>query len=147
MKLLIVGQGPAMDELSQLVKALRVEEDVIFTGVVSNEEISHYYKIAYLFTIASTSESFGIVIIEALASGIPVLAVRAPGAVDILTDGVDGLLTEDNVEKFANSLEKLIIEPGLREKLSEGALRTSQRYSIDVISDKMLDLYREVIKI
>lgn len=145
MKLLIVGQGPAMDELSQLVKALRVEEDVIFTGVVSNEEISHYYKIAYLFTIASTSESFGIVIIEALASGIPVLAVRAPGAVDILTDGVDGLLTEDNVEKFANSLEKLIIEPGLREKLSEGALRTSQRYSIDVISDRMLDLYREII--
>jgi glycosyltransferase involved in cell wall biosynthesis len=146
-KLLIVGNGPARDELTHLVQALGVEEEVIFCGEVNYEEIRYYYKIADVFTMASTSESFGIVTIEALASGIPVLAVRAPGAVDILTDGVDGLLTEDNIEKFANSLEKLIREPRLREKLSEGALRTSQQYSIDVISDRMLNLYREIIAI
>jgi len=144
-KLLIVGKGPAVDELRQLIQSLGVEEDVIFTGAVSNEEIQHYYKVAYLFTIASTSESFGIVIIEALASGIPVLAVRAPGAVDILTDGVDGLLTENNIEQFANALEKLIREPELRETLSQGALKTSEQYSINVISERMLNLYREVI--
>ena len=147
-KLLIVGKGPAMEELRQLVKSLQIEEEVIFTGAVSNEEIKNYYKIAYLFAIASTSESFGIVIIEALASSIPVLAVRAPGAMDILTDGVDGLLTENtenNVEQFANALEKLIREPELREKLSQGALKTSEQYSINVISERMLNLYREVI--
>ena len=144
-KFLLVGKGPAMDELRQLVQSLGVEEEVIFTGAVSNEEIQHYYKIAYLFTIASTSESFGIVIIEALASGIPVLAVRAPGAVDILTNGVDGWLTEDNVAQFANALEKLIREPELRERLSQGTLKTSEKYSINVISERMLNLYREVI--
>ena len=102
---------------------------------------------AYLFTIASTTESFGIVIIEALASGIPVLAVRAPGAADILTDDLDGLLVDDDVEKFADALEKIIREPKLRERLSKGALKTSEKYNIDTISERMLNLYREVIKI
>jgi len=146
-KLLIVGNGPAMDELKQLTRSLKVEEDVIFTGTVSYEEIRHYYKMAYVFTIASTTETFGIVTIEALASGVPVLAIKAPGAVDILTDGLDGLLVDDDVEKFANALEKIIKEPELREKLSRGALKTSEKYNIDTVSERMLNLYREVIKI
>lgn len=146
-KLLIVGNGPAMDELKQLTRSLKVEEDVIFTGTVSYEEIQHYYKMAYVFTIASTTETFGIVTIEALASGVPVVAVKAPGAADILTDGLDGLLVDDDVEKIANALEKIIKEPELREKLSLGALKTSEKYSINKISEKMLNLYREAIKI
>ncbi|MBA7537984.1 Alpha-monoglucosyldiacylglycerol synthase [subsurface metagenome] len=146
-KLLIVGNGPAIDELKELARTLKVEEDVIFTGTVSYEEIQHYYKMAYVFTIASTTETFGIVTIEALASGVPVVAVKAPGAADILTDGLDGLLVDDDVEKIANALEKIIKEPELREKLSLGALKTSEKYSINKISEKMLNLYREAIKI
>ena len=146
-KLLIVGDGLAMGELKQLAQTLRVEEDVIFAGTVSYEEIQHYYKMSYVFTIASTTETFGIVTIEALASGVPVLAVKAPGAVDILTDGVDGLLVDNDVKKFADALEKIIREPELRGKLSRGALMTSEKYSIDTISERMLNLYREVIEI
>jgi len=145
-KLLIVGNGPAMDELKQLTRTLKVEKDVVFAGTVSYEEIQHYYKMAYVFTIASTTETFGIVTIEALASGVPVVAIKAPGAVDILTDGLDGLLADDDVEKFANALEKIIKEPELREKLSRGALKTSEKYSINTISERMLNLYREAIK-
>jgi glycosyltransferase involved in cell wall biosynthesis len=136
-----------MDELKQLTRSLKVEEDVIFAGTVRYEEIQHYYKMAYVFTIASTTETFGIVTIEALASGIPVLAIKAPGAVDILTDGLDGLLVDDDVKKFANALEKIIREPELRENLSRGALKTSEKYSINSISERILNLYREVIKI
>ena len=146
-KLLIVGNGPAMDELKQLTRTLEVEEDVIFAGTVSYEEIQHYYKMAYVFTITSTTETFGIVTIEALASGVPVLAIKAPGAVDILTDGLDGLLVDDDVEKFADALEKIIKRPELRGMLSRGALKTSEKYNIDTVSERMLNLYREVIKI
>ena len=145
-KLLIVGSGSAMDELKQLARTLKVEEDVIFAGAVSYEEIKHYYKMAYVFTIASTTETFGMVTIEALASGVPVLAVKAPGAVDILTDGLDGLLVDNDTEKFADALENIIREPELRERLSLGALKTSEKYSIDTISERMLNLYREVIE-
>ncbi len=146
-KLLIVGNGPARDELVHLVQALGVEEEVIFCGEVNYEEIRYYYKIADVFTMASASESFGIVTIEALASGLPVLAVKAPGAMDILTDGFDGLLTDDNIEHFAKTLEKIIRDPELRERLSKGALKTSAKYSINMISERMLNLYREIIAI
>jgi glycosyltransferase involved in cell wall biosynthesis len=146
-KLLIVGNGPARDELTHLVQALGVEEEVIFCGEVNYEEIRYYYKIADVFTMASASESFGIVTIEALASGLPVLAVKAPGAMDILTDGFDGLLTDDNIEHFAKALEKIIRDPELRERLSKGALKTSTKYSINIISERMLNLYREIIAI
>jgi 1,2-diacylglycerol 3-alpha-glucosyltransferase len=146
-KLLIVGNGPARDELVHLVQALGVEEEVIFCGEVNYEEIRYYYKIADVFTMTSASESFGIVTIEALASGLPVLAVKAPGAMDILTDGFDGLLTDDNIEHFAKALEKIIRDPELRERLSKGALKTSAKYSINMISERMLNLYREIIAI
>lgn len=146
-KLLIVGNGPARDELIHLVQVLGVEEEVIFCGEVNYEEIRYYYKIADVFTMASASESFGIVTIEALASGLPVLAVKAPGAMDILTDGFDGLLTDDNIEHFAKALEKIIRDPELRERLSKGALKTSAKYSINMISERMLNLYREIIAI
>lgn len=146
-KLLIVGNGPARDELTHLVQALGVEEEVIFCGEVNYEEIRYYYKIADVFTMASASESFGIVTIEALASGLPVLAVKAPGAMYILTDGFDGLLTDDNIEHFAKALEKIIRDPELRERLSKGALKTSAKYSINMISERMLNLYREIIAI
>ena len=146
-KLLIVGNGPARDELTHLVQALGVEEEVIFCGEVNYEEIRYYYKIADVFTMASASESFGIVTIEALASGLPVLAIKAPGAMDILTDGFDGLLTDDNIEHFAKALEKIIRDPELRERLSKGALKTSAKYSINMISERMLNLYREIITI
>jgi len=146
-KLLIVGNGPAREELTHLVQALGVEEEVIFCGEVNYEEIRYYYKIADVFTMTSTSESFGIVTIEALASGLPVLAVKASGAMDILTDGFDGLLTDDNIEHFAKALEKIIRDPELRERLSKGALKTSAKYSINMISERMLNLYREIIAI
>lgn len=145
-KLLIVGKGPALEELQELAKVLQIAPEVIFTGEVRNEEVKNYYKIAYLFVTASLTETFGIVIIEALASGIPVLAVKAPGIVDIITDGVEGILVENEVGQFAEALEKVVKNPQLREVLSQGALKTSAQYDIDTISERMLNLYQEIIE-
>ena len=146
-KLVIVGSGLALEGLKELAVSIRVGKDVIFTGNVDYKDVKHYYKIGYTFATTSITEVNPLTIIESLASGLPVLAVRAPWAVDIFTDGVDGLLTDNDVEQFANALEKLIREPELREKLSQGALKTSEQYSIDTISERMLNLYREVIEI
>ena len=146
-KLVIVGSGLALEGLKELAVSIGVGKDVIFTGNVDYKDVKHYYKIGYTFATTSITEVNPLTIIESLASGLPVLAVRAPWAVDIFTDGVDGLLTDNDVEQFANALEKLIREPELREKLSQGALKTSEQYSIDTISERMLNLYREVIEI
>lgn len=144
-KLLLVGEGTAMNQLNDLVKSLGIQEDVKFVGAVNNEIVKSYYQISDLFAFTSTSETFGMVIIEAMASGLPVLAVKAPGAVDIITDGFDGVLVKDDVSEFAARLEMLIKNEDVRKRLAKGAVYTSHRYSIDNISDQMLNLYQRLV--
>jgi 1,2-diacylglycerol 3-alpha-glucosyltransferase len=143
-KLVLVGEGTALNQLKSIVKSVGLEQNVKFVGAVDSETVKSYYQISDLFTFASTSETFGMVIIEALASGVPVLAVRAPGAIDILSDGFDGMLVEDDVSEFSARLELLIKNKDLRKRLAKGAFYTAQRYSIDNISDQMLNLYQRL---
>lgn len=143
-KLVLVGEGTASNQLNSMVKSLGLQQYVKFVGAVDSEIVKSYYQISDLFTFASTSETFGMVIIEAMASGLPVLAVSAPGAIDIITDGFDGMLVEDDVSDFAARLELLIKNKDLRKRLARGAFYTAQRYSIDNISDQMLNLYQRL---
>ncbi len=144
-KLLLVGDGTALKQMKSLVESLNLEGLVRFVGSVNNDMVKFYYQISDIFAFTSTSETFGMVIIEALASGLPVLAVKAPGVVDILTDGVDALLAEDNVAHFAERMAVLISNNELRQKLSQGAAVTARRYSIDTVSEEMLNLYQQLI--
>lgn len=144
-KLVLVGDGTAMAHLNTLVKSLGIPELVKFVGAVPNEMVKSYYHISDIFAFTSTSETFGMVIIEALASGLPVLAVKAPGAVDIITDGVDGMLVEDDESEFAARLELLVKNREFRKRLSKGAFCTAQHYSTDHISGQMLNLYQRLI--
>ena len=145
-KLVLVGEGNALKKLKSMVKSLGLQEDVKFVGAVESEIVKSYYQISNIFTFTSTSETFGMVIIEAMASGLPVLAVKAPGVVDIINDGFDGVLVEDDVSEFAICLELLIKNEDVRKRLSKGAFYTAQRYSIDSISDQMLILYQKLIQ-
>ncbi len=144
-KLLLVGDGTAMKQMKSLVKSLNLEELVRFVGSVNNDMVKYYYQISDIFAFTSTSETFGMVIIEALASGLPVLAIKAPGVVDIVTDGVDAMLAEDDVTQFADRMAILISNQELRQKLSTGAAVTARRYSIDTVSEEMLYLYQTLI--
>jgi len=145
-KLLLVGEGTAMKQVKQMVHSLDLTDMVKFVGAINGEMVKYYYQISDLFAFASTSETFGMVIIEAFASGLPVLAIKATGVVDIVTDGIDGILVEDDVSQFADGLEKIIKNRELRQKLSKGALNSAGFYSIDTISDQMLNLYQKLIQ-
>ena len=140
-KFIVVGDGTAVKQLNSLADSLNLSERINFVGAIDREKVRHYYQIGDIFAFSSTSETFGMVIIEALASGLPVLAVKAPGAVDIIQDGFDGILVEDNVSQFAEQLENLIQNKGLRKRLSLNALETIKHYSIEAVSDQVLDLY------
>lgn len=143
-KLLLVGDGTAMEQMKKLVKTLKLDGIVQFAGAVKNEVIKNYYHISDIFAFTSTSETFGLVIIEAMASGLPVLAIKAPGAVDIISNGIDGVLSEDNVDDFAIHLEKLIMDKNFRNNLSQTALLTAKKYSFESVADKMLEIYRNL---
>ena len=145
-KLVLVGEGTAMRQIREMVHSLGIAEIVRFVGAVDNEIVKNYYQIADIFAFASTSETFGMVIVEALAAGLSVLAVKASGVVDIITDGLDGLLVEDDVSQLADRLEILLENSELRKKLSSGAIRSAQRYSVDTVSQQMLNLYQKLLK-
>ncbi len=127
----IVGDGPDRARLKALVSDLGLEETVNFHGAVSQSELTDFYRRAHIFVMparheieASSMEGFGIVYLEASASGLPVVAGRAGGAVEAVRDGETGLLVPpDNPEALAQTLGKLLADDDLRQKFGGAGRR------------------------
>ncbi len=144
-KFVLVGDGTAMKQLNNLTESLGLNEKVKFVGAINRDKVKSYYQIGDIFAFSSTSETFGMVIIEAMASGLAVLAVDAPGASDIIKDRIDGILVKDDVLDFSEQLENLIQNRSLRERLSSNALNSVQYYSADNVSEQVLELYERLL--
>lgn len=141
--LAIVGDGPVLEELMELARELGVSGRVIFTGAIDYACMPRYFAAADFFTISSTTEVKPLVVLEALASGLPVVAVAACGTQDTLRHEHDGLLTELDLEQFRGAWTRLLDEPELRRGLSSQARRTAAGYSIDGYIERLVELYRE----
>ncbi|MGY4706903.1 glycosyltransferase family 4 protein [Candidatus Bipolaricaulota sp. J31] len=104
-KYVLVGTGTDVPRIKSLVKKLNLEDHVIFTGFVPNEEIVDHYNLCDVFVMPSKGEGFGIVFLEALACGKPVIAGNKDGSRDALLDGDLGLLVDpDNVDEIAEAI-------------------------------------------
>lgn len=102
---MLVGSGPDRPRIEKLIGALGVTDRVTLTGHVADDELADYYNSCDLFAMPSKAEGFGIVYLEALACGKPVLAGARDGARDALNDGELGLLVDaDNIEKIAGEI-------------------------------------------
>lgn len=123
----LIGEGPEKENLKVLAKRLGISDRVLFLGRVENEAIPGYYAAADLFLFSSTTETQGIVSLEAMAAGTPVLAVSATGTKDLVVNGKNGYLTEERPEVFCEKLCQ-ILSPGELPALREGAKKTAQRY-------------------
>ncbi|MEA1977410.1 MAG: glycosyltransferase [Chloroflexota bacterium] len=143
-RLLLLGRGPYEDALKAKLAKLGFKELVILAGAVPHEEVPGYYTAADLFVFPSTTETQGLVIIEAMAAGLPVVAVRAPGAVDVLTEG-GGVLTENKPEAFAREVVGILADSGRQKELSEQARRAVERYSISDATARMLNAYETAL--
>jgi glycosyltransferase involved in cell wall biosynthesis len=106
---LLVGTGPDRCRTEKLVADLGVQDAVIFAGFVPDEELSEYYNVCDLFAMPSKGEGFGIVYLEALACGKPVLAGNKDGSRDALDDGELGLLVDpDNAAEIASETIRVL---------------------------------------
>ncbi|MGB2894652.1 MAG: glycosyltransferase [Anaerolineales bacterium] len=143
-RLLLLGKGPHAEALKTRLRRNNLEDFVIFAGAVPHEQVPDYYAAADLFVFPSTTETQGLVIIEAMAAGLPVVAVRAPGAVDILTDG-GGILTDDKPEALAQQVVNIMADPAKKRQLSEQARRAVERYSIPEATARMLNAYEAAL--
>lgn len=147
-KLVLVGEGPEGESLKKYVKRLGMEEEIIFAGKVPNREVKNYCAAADLFLFSSTSETQGIVSLEAMAAGTPVLAVDATGTADIVENGKNGYLVKESVPDLAKKLDQ-ILQGGLEEMLClrAGAKVTALGYSEDAVADRAVLCYRRAMEL
>jgi glycosyltransferase involved in cell wall biosynthesis len=145
-RLVLLGDGPQSEALRRLAAELEIAERVTFVGKVPFEEIPNYLKAADIFAFASITETQGIVTLEAMAAGLPAVAVDASGTRDILEDGKQGFLTPNDPEALANRIIEVIASPSLMSKFKSAALRTSGAFDNKRLARKMLKVYEQAIE-
>ena len=145
-RLLIIGSGPKQREYTRWV-GLRNVRDVEFLGRVSDEDKARYFASADIFCAPSTGqESFGIVLLEAMAAGVPIVASDIHGYKNVLIRGEQGLLVEPrNHRALAAALYRLAGDPDLRHRMGEAGRATAPEYSWDRVSERLVEYYREVL--
>ncbi|MCX6021620.1 MAG: glycosyltransferase family 4 protein [Chloroflexi bacterium] len=146
--LLLVGDGDLRPELEQQAAALGLTDRVRFAGAVQHDALPPYFAAADLVVLPSfPPESFGIVLIEAMASGLPALAHNIPGVRSVITDGVDGLLAEPgNTADLAAKLDLLLGDAGLRTRMGEaGRRKVQERYDWRSIAARLETIYLDMI--
>jgi colanic acid/amylovoran biosynthesis glycosyltransferase len=150
----IVGKGIYEKELKELVDTLGVQDCVSLCGLVDASELRRQYEEASIFVLPSTdpkdgshTETQGVVLQEAQASGIPVIASRTGGIPEVISDRKTGLLfDEGDDEELAGRIEALIHDGELYGKISTQARQdVEENYSIEVIRDRVLEIYRRVL--
>lgn len=143
--LALVGEGPFRRKLEKLTGKLGLQDEVTFTGEVPNREVKNYCRAADLFLFPSRSETQGIVLLESMAVGTPVLAVQATGTESLVKGGVNGYMTDMSEEAFAEKLMD-VLEKRELDGLREGALRTAYAYDSIEIARRAQDAYMQVIE-
>jgi len=147
LRLILCSVGPLLGRLRRFVRQNRLE-DVLFAGRVSDADKARFYKTAHIFCAPSTGqESFGIVLLEAMAAGLPVVASDIHGYKRVVQRNVTGLLVEPkDPDAIAGALERLLCEPALRERLGQAGARRAPEYDWSHVAAQLVELYEEVIR-
>jgi len=145
-RLVLIGDGPDRKSLEGLAQELGIQKRVIFTGQLQFSEIPAYMKAANLFGFASITETQGLATLEAMAAGLPVVAVDASGTRDILKHGQQGYLVENNAEALAGGIKKLLSNPDRMQKFAKAAYKRAQSFNIEQLTERLLDVYEQAIR-
>jgi 1,2-diacylglycerol 3-alpha-glucosyltransferase len=146
LRLVLIGDGPSRESLHQLASELGIAEKVRFTGTLPFEEIPTYLKAANLFSFASITETQGLVTIEAMAAGLPVVAVDGSGTRDIVEDGKQGFLVENDSDALAKGLNHLLSEPQQMKRFSQNALKKAKTFDVNQLGKQIISVYEQAIQ-
>ena len=145
-RLIIVGPGVNLRRRYELKVRLGKIKDVVFIGGVRYEELPRYYQAADIFCAPATGkESFGIVLLEAMAMGKPIVATSNDGYASVVTHGEQALLVPPkNIKALADALKRLIGDASMRQRLGANGLKTVQSYDWPLVARRILDYYGQV---
>lgn len=144
-KLLLVGDGPLKTQLKKEADALDITDNIIFTGTRS--DVPDLLKAMDLFVFPSRNEAMGIALLEAMYSGLPVIAAKTGGIPEIVTEGETGLLVEsENVGAFALTMLQLAENPALRQALGKAASAyVASHHSPQTYVDQLLAIHHQLL--
>lgn len=141
----IVGTGPAFDELRTACRKAGIESRVDFLGHVDNTDLPRVYRRADIFVLPSRSESCSMALLEAMASGLPVVATRIGGTPELVQDGLNGYLVPiEDVDALAIGIGKIAACPNLRRRMGVASRElASSRHSWNRVADGYMRLFAE----
>lgn len=142
-RIILIGEGPLEGELAQKARDKKLEDNVEFVSLVAQQKLGEYYRRSDAVILCSEGEGFGLVLVEAGLSGRPVIGVRSGGIVDIIDDGVNGLLCElGDSSGLADCMARIIQDDGLRHELGEGGYRKAmEHFSTPVLVDRIYQIF------
>ena len=143
--LILVGEGDERARLEAWVKKRGLEPRVRFQGAQPRSQLSRFYRGAHLLLFSSLSEAQGLVIVESMAQGLPVVALRSFAVQDLIDDGVNGYLAE-GLEMFLDRVRDLLLHEERRRSFSEKAREKAQQFLAPAMAAKMLSLYQGLLE-
>jgi glycosyltransferase involved in cell wall biosynthesis len=144
-KLMFIGEGFLKEELKEKAKKWGIEKQVIFTGFLKNTEIKNYLKATDIYLQTSLSETQGITILEAMASSLPIVAVKATGTEDFIVNKKNGFLTKNNQKDFIEKIEYLIKKPLKRKEFRKQAQQDAKKYQEINQAKKLEKVYLDLV--
>ncbi|MDR1105384.1 MAG: glycosyltransferase [Treponema sp.] len=145
--LVIAGNGPYLDYFRDEAKRCGVEGSCVFTGYLERSELSLLYGISHIFLLPSLTETQGLVTIEAMLSGIPVVAIGVLGTVQVMGGDNGGFMVKNDRAEFRDRVLDLLDDKELYRKKAEEARRHARGWTVESLTEKLLDIYREAPEI
>lgn len=140
-KLLMIGDGPERERLKRKIRQLDLHNEVMLVGPVPPEEIAAYYQLGDLFVFASKSETQGMVILEAMSAGLPVVAVRSSGVDDVIKHQVNGYKTPGRRREWSTAVRELLEDDALRARMSGEARSFAADFDVSEFAREIHEFY------
>lgn len=144
--LLFVGGGPYAEDLKELSQAEGLSDSVFFTGYMEGSNLVYFYKLADIFTFASKTETQGLVTIEAMLCGLPVVAIGEMGTRDVMQGNNGGFMVNDDTAEFSSRVIDLLDSEELRAEKSREAEEWASKWKISKLAPKLEECYRKAVE-
>ncbi|MCR5613482.1 glycosyltransferase [Treponema sp.] len=140
--LLFVGGGPELEPLSKRCKNLGLDDSVVFAGYQNRDSLPLFYAISSIFTFPSCTETQGLVTIEAMLCGLPVVAIGEMGTVDVMQGDNGGFMVQNDVKEFSSRVLDLLMDKNLYKHKSLEAKKWGERWLISSLTPKLVERYQ-----
>lgn len=144
--LLFVGGGPAEEELKKYAKSKPYSWNICFAGYRSRDELSYFYNFADVFVFPSLTETQGLVTVEAMMCGLPVVAIGEMGTLDVMQGDNGGFMVQNDIQEFTSRVCQLLTDKELYSKKVQEAKEWSQKWSLEKLTPELVQCYENAIK-